>query len=409
MGRRPFFYGWVVVSAAALITCVGMGALFSLAVFLKPIEESMGWSRTGISTIALLNWIFMGVGSLVGGALADRYGGRSVALAGGALLGLGLVCSSQVATLWQLHLTFGVLVGLAVGGFYAPLTSTATKWFTTNRGLAVALVSTGIGFGVLVVSPLVRWIITLADWRVAMLVLGDLAWLVIIPTALLIRERPSEMGQVARGAEGAVGPRRATPDFSAGTVVRSPQFWAIALTHFACCAAHSGPIFHMVTHAIDQGLRAMTAATVLGASGLASVGGRIAGGMLADRFGAKRTLIAGLGLQAVMILLYLGARDAGSFYGLALLFGVAYGGVMPLYALLVREYFGEKIMGTAYGGVFMVSTLGMGLGAFAGGWIYDQFGGYAWLFATSGTVGALAGLLALVFRPPRVVAAPALR
>jgi MFS family permease len=165
----------------------------------------------------------------------------------------------------------------------------------------------------------------------------------------------------------------------------------------------------MVTHAIDQGLRAMTAATVLGASGLASVGGRIAGGMLADRFGAKRTLIAGLGLQAVMILLYLGARDAGSFYGLALLFGVAYGGVMPLYALLVREYFGEKIMGTAYGGVFMVSTLGMGLGAFAGGWIYDQFGGYAWLFATSGTVGFLAGLLALVFRPPRVVAAPALR
>jgi MFS family permease len=407
MGRRRFFYyGWVVVGAAALITCVGMGALFSLGIFLKPIEESMGWSRTGISAIALLNWIFMGVGSLLWGALSDRYGGRIVALAGGALLGLGLVLSSQVGTLWQLHLTFGVLVGFAVGAFYAPLTSTAIKWFTTNRGLAVALVSAGIGFGVLVVSPLVRWIITLADWRTAMLVLGDLAWLVIIPTALLIHDEPSDIGEVARGG---APPPRATPEHSAATVVRSPQFWAIALTHFACCAAHSGPIFHMVTHVIDQGVRAMTAATVLSVSGLASVGGRIATGLLADRFGAKRTLIAGLSLQAVMILFYLGARDAGSFYGLALVFGAAYGGVMPLYALLVRECFGEKVMGTAYGGVFLISTLGMGLGSFAGGWIYDQFGGYAWLFAASAAMGGLAGLLALLFRPPQVVAAPALR
>jgi predicted MFS family arabinose efflux permease len=399
MGQRRFFYGWVVVGAAALITCVGMGALFSLAVFLKPIEESMGWSRTGISTIALLNWIFMGVGSLLWGALSDRYGGRAVALAGGILLGLGLVLSSQVATLGQLHLTFGVLVGFAVGAFYAPLTSTATKWFTAQRGLAVALVSSGIGFGVLVVSPLVRWITTLADWRLAMLILGDAAWLVIVPAALLIRE-PADLGEVARGGS---TPRGTTADFSAGAVVRSPQFWAIALTHFACCAAHSGPIFHMVTHAIDQGVRAMTAATVLSLSGLSSVGGRIAGGLLADRFGAKRALITGLVLQAVVILLYLGARDAGSFYGLGLVFGAAYGGVMPLYALQVRDYFGEKVMGMAYGGVFLVSTLGMGLGSFAGGWIYDQFGGYAWLFLSSAVIGGAAGVLALTFRSPRPV------
>ncbi|MGH7312134.1 MAG: MFS transporter, partial [Candidatus Rokuibacteriota bacterium] len=162
MGQPRLSYGWVVVGAAALITCVGMGALFSLGIFLKPIEEAMGWSRTGISTIALLNWIFMGVGSLLWGALSDRYGGRIVALAGGALLGLGLVLSSQVAALWQLHVTFGVMVGLAVGAFYAPLTATATRWFTVNRGLAVALVSAGIGLGVLVISPLARWITSVA-------------------------------------------------------------------------------------------------------------------------------------------------------------------------------------------------------------------------------------------------------
>jgi MFS family permease len=401
MGQPRFSYGWVVVGAAALITCVGMGALFSLAIFLKPIEEAMGWSRTGISTIALLNWIFMGVGSFLWGALSDRYGGRVVALAGGALLGLALVLSSQISALWQLQITFGVMVGLAVGAFYAPLTATATRWFTANRGLAVALVSAGIGLGVLLISPLTRWIISVADWRIAMLVLGDLAWLTIIPAALLIREHPAGVGEVVRDGMRAPAER----DFSASEVVRAPQFWIIAFTHFACCAAHSGPIFHMVTHAIDQGVTAMTAATVLSVSGLASIMGRIGTGMLADRFGAKRTLVAGLALQAVIVYLYFFAQDTSTFYGLALVFGVAYGGVMPLYALLTREYFGEKVMGTAYGGVFLVSTLGMGLGSFAGGWLYDQLGSYAWLFISSAAIGVMAWLLALTSRAPRPIAA----
>ncbi len=403
MGQPRASYGWVVVGAAALITCIGIGALFSLGIFLKPIEETMGWSRTGISTVALLNWIFMGVGSFVWGALCDRYGGRMVALAGGALLGLGLVLSSQVTTLWQLQLTFGVLVGFAVGAFYAPLTATVTRWFTANRGLAVALVSAGIGVGVLVISPLSRWIISIADWRIAMLVLGDLAWLIIIPTALLIREHSAGAGGMAPVATAVGAPR----DVSAAEVWRTPQFWLISLTHFACCAAHSGPIFHMVTHAIDQGVTAMTAATVLSVSGLSSVVGRIGTGLMADRFGAKRTLVIFLALQAVIVALYLFAHDAFTFYSLALVFGASYGGVMPLYALLTREYFGDKVMGAAYGGVFLVSTLGMGLGSFAGGWLYDLLGSYAWLFITSAAVGVLAGLLALCFRVPRPIPATA--
>lgn len=399
MRRERLSYGWVVLGAAALITCVGMGALFSLGVFLKPIEQTTGWSRTGISTIALLNWIFMGVGSFLWGSLSDRFGTRVVVLAGGGLLGLGLVLSSQVGALWQLHLTFGGLVGLAVGAFYAPLTSTATKWFTANRGLAVALVSAGIGLGVLLVSPLARWLTTLFDWRTAMLILGDLAWLAVIPAALLIREGPGD-GAVAGGAP------RPRGEFSAAQVWRAPQFWVIALTHFACCAAHSGPIFHMVTHAIDQGVRPMTAATVLSASGLSSIFGRVGAGMLADRIGAKPTLVGGLALQAGVILLYLVAGDARTFYLLGLAFGTFYGGVMPLYALVTREYFGEKVMGSAYGGVFLVSTLGMGLGSFAGGLIYDRLGGYAWLFLASAAIGGLAALLAVTFRPPRTLPAP---
>ena len=401
MGQRRLFYGWIVVGASALIICIGMGALFSLGVFLKPMAESMGWSRGAISSVALLNWIAMGLGSFFWGALSDRIGTRGVALAGGLLLGLGLVLSSQVQALWQLYVTFGFMVGFAVGAFYAPLTSTATKWFTARRGLAVALVSSGIGVGILVIAPLARALTSLWDGRLALLVIGDLAWLVIVPVALVLREQPGDTGAAALG-----GAARAGREYSAREVVTTPQFWAIALTHFACCAAHSGPIFHMVTHATDQGLGAMAAATALGVSGLSSIAGRIGGGLLADRFGAKPTLIAGLALQAAMIPVYLVVRDASAFYALAVVFGISYGGVMPLYALVTREYFGEKVMGAAYGAVFLISTLGMGIGSYAGGVLYDRLGSYAWLYGGSFAVGAIAVALALTFRPPRP--APAL-
>ena len=398
MGQRSVSYGWTVVAASATIICVGIGALFSLGVFLVPIERAMGWSRGAISTVALLNWIAMGVGSFCWGALSDRIGGRGVALAGGFLLGLGLVLSSQVQALWQFYLTFGVLVGFSVGAFYAPLTSTVTKWFTARRGLAVALVSSGIGLGILLISPLARALTSAWDWRIAMLVLGDIAWVVIIPTALLIRD---DVGNASTPA--AAVPAR---DYSGGQVLKAPQFWAIALTHFACCAAHSGPIFHMVTHATDQGVPAMAAATVLGVSGLSSIAGRIGGGLVADRIGVKRTLIAGLVLQATIIAAYLLAREVWTFYALALVFGTAYGGVMPLYALVTREYFGEKVMGTAYGAVFLISSLGMGIGSLAGGVIYDRLGAYAWLYVGSALVASMAVVLAFTFRRPAGLGAP---
>jgi MFS family permease len=399
MGQRRLFYGWVIVGTGMIVTCMGLGAMFSLGVFLKPVSEVMGWSRTGISTVALLNWIFMGLGSFVWGALSDRIGTRAVVLCGGALLGLGLVAASQATTLLWFQLTFGVLVGFAVGAFYAPMTASATRWFTTNRSLAVALVSSGIGLGVLTVGPLARALITAYDWRIAMLVVGDLSWLVVIPAALLVRNPP----RPAEGAGAPSGVPESGREFTARAALATPQFWAIALTHFACCAAHSGPIFHMVTHAIDRGVAPLTAATVLGVSGLSSVAGRVTCGLLADRYGAKPTLLVGLAIQAAAVSLYLVTTTTASFYALAVVFGLSYGGVMPLYAILVREYFGERIMGTAYGAVFLVSTLGMALGSWSGGWFYDGFGSYAWLFIGSAAIGAGAIAIALTFRPPRRV------
>src|SRR5713101_7869731 len=148
------FYGWIIVGAGIVVTCIGLGAMLSLSVFLQPLSEVMGWSRTSISTAALLNFVCMGVGSFVWGALSDRLGTRAVGLAGGVLLGLGLVTASQATTLSQFQLLFGVLVGVAAGSFYTPMIATTTRWFTRQRSLAVALVSSGLGLGTMTVAPL---------------------------------------------------------------------------------------------------------------------------------------------------------------------------------------------------------------------------------------------------------------
>ena len=391
------FYGWVIVGVAMVVTCVGFGAMFSLGVFLQPMSESMGWSRTGISTAALLNFVCMGVGSFFWGALSDRIGTRAVVLLGGGLLGLGTVMASRAPTLGHFQIYFGVIVGFAAGSLYTPLTATTTRWFTRHRSLAVALVSAGLGLGSTTTAPLARWIITNYDWRTAMLVLGDLAWLVIIPAALLVREPPAPaIAAVPEPTAGADG-----SELTTAQALRTPQFAAIALTYFACCAAHSGPIFHMVTHAIDHGVSAMAAATVISVAGLASLSGKIICGLTADRVGAKRVLVAGLALQAIAMSLYLVTRELSQFYAVALMFGFAYGGVMPLYAIIVREYFGARNMGAIFGAAGFASTLGMAIGPVAGGWLYDTSGSYAWLFIGSSAIGLGAVAIAFTFRPPR--------
>jgi len=395
------FYGWVIVGAGIVITCLGMGSMMSLGIFLQPMSAATGWSRTSVSTAALLNFLCMGPASFLWGALSDRFGTRVVVVSGGALLGLGLVAASQAATVGQFQILFGVIIGVAAGSFYAPLTATATRWFTRHRSLAVALISAGFAIGSMTISPFARWLIDHYGWRTAMLTLGAFSWLFIIPAALLVRKPPV----LPRGA-GALSASPADREFTVARALCTPQFAAISFTYFACCAAHSGPIFHMVSYAIDCGVPAMAAATVFGAAGIASLSGRVIGGLAADRVGAKRMIIFGLALQAISVSLYVFTRDLASFYALALIFGFSYGAVMPLYAILVREYFGARIMGTMFGAVNMASTLGMAIGPWTGGWLYDTYGSYFWLYIGSFGIGLGAVAIAFTFRPPRELAVP---
>jgi MFS family permease len=386
-------YGWVMVAIGALMTCVAAGAMFSLAVFLQPMTEATGWSRAGVSSAMTLNFLAMGVGGFAWGALSDRFGARIVVLSGAVLLGLGLVLASRATTQLEFQLTYGLLVGIAAGSFFAPMIAAVMSWFDRHRSLAVSLVSAGLGVAPMTISPFAAWLVSRSDWRTAQLTIGILVWILLIPAALLVRQAP-------RGAaDGAHAAPVAEPRISVSAALRSTPFIVLSLTFFACCAAHSGPIFHTISYAIGCGLPATTAVTIYSVEGLSGLGGRLGLGLLADRLGAKRVLIMGLIVQAFAAGTFVFVSRLEEFYAVAAVFGFAYGGVMPLYAVLARDYFGQAIMGTVLGAATMVSSLGMALGPSVGGWIFDRLGGYSWLYIGSFAVGIGAVAIALAFPP----------
>jgi len=389
------YYGWVVVAAGALMGCVAVGAMFSLAVFLQPMSEATGWSRTGISSAMTLDFLTMGVAAFGWGALTDRFGPRIVVLSGAVLLGLGLVLASRATSLLEFQIVYGVIVGIAAGAVFAPMIATVTGWFEKHRSLAVSLVSAGMGIAPMTISPFASWLLAHYDWRAAQLSIGILAWVLLLPTAFLVRRAPQIAGAGATPGALAAGDSGMT----VGQALRSPQFIVLSATFFACCAMHSGPIFHTISYAVSCGIAPAVAVTIYSVEGLGGLGGRLIFGLAGDRFGAKPVLVIGLMIQALAAGAYFFTREVGEFYAVAAVFGMTYAGVMPLYAVIAREYFPMRIMGTVFGAAAMVSSLGMALGPAMGGWIFDRFGTYGWRYVGSFAVGLGAAGIALAFPP----------
>ncbi|WP_292238548.1 MFS transporter [Mesorhizobium sp.] len=196
-------YRWVIVAAGALMTCVALGAMFSLAIFLEPMSIDTGWSRAGISSAMTLNFLVMGIGGFAWGAIYDRVGARPVVLAGAVLLGLALVVASRANSLLIFQLSYGVIVGLAASAFFAPMIALTTAWFDTNRSLAVSLVSAGMGVAPMTISPFARWLISAYDWRTAMFDIGVMAWVLLLPAVFLVPRHERRPGAALAAVPGA--------------------------------------------------------------------------------------------------------------------------------------------------------------------------------------------------------------
>ena len=389
-------YRWVIVASGALLGCVAFGAMFSLPVFLVPMATATGWSRTGISVAMTISFLAMAFGSIFWGTVSDRFGPRKVVVTGSCLLAASLALAGYSRTLLEFQLVFGLLVGIATSAIFAPMMAAVTGWFDTQRSLAVSLVSAGMGVAPLTMSPIAAWLISREDWRTAILTIATIAAVIMIPTSFLVRRPPA-----LEASSGPAGPvdTSAAAEMSLGEAVRSPQFAVLLLTNFCCCATHSGPIFHTISYAITCGIAPLAAVSIYSVEGLAGLFGRLGFGLLGDRFGAKRVLVAGLLIQALGAMGYYFTRSLSEFYAIAALFGFTYAGVMPLYSVIARENFPLRMMGTIIGGSAMAGSLGMATGPLLGGWIYDTTGSYGWLYLASFGMGLGAALIAVTFKP----------
>lgn len=398
-------YGWVIVAAGALITCLAMGAMFALPVYLQPISEQTGWGRAGISGAMTVGFVVMGVAGFIWGTLTDRIGARPVVLIAACLLGLGLFVASRADSLLVFQFAYGGLVGASGGAFFAPLIATTLGWFDKHRSLAVSLVSLGGGIAPMTITPLATILIENFGWRDAMMMTAIAATVLIVPATFLIRRAPDAVAE-APSPTSDVAPAEPRPGNMAA-IFRTPQFFILAGVFFLCCAAHSGPIFHTVSYAMLCGASALAAASIYSVEGFAGLFGRVFFGLLADRIGVRRVIVGGLALQALGIYLYVYVSELQHFYMLALVLGLVYGGVMPLYSVLARDYFGPQVMGTVLGGITMTSSIGMAFDPLGGGFLFDTFGNYHWLYVTSALIGLGAAALALAFPPKSEDTTPA--
>jgi MFS family permease len=397
-------YRWVIVAAGGVLGCVAIGGMFSLPVFLQPIARETGWSVTGVSSAMTIGFLAMACTSMIWGTLSDRFGPLPVVLTGSIVLPASLALASYAPSLLAFQIMFGLMVGGSISAIFAPMMACVTGWFDAHRSLAVSLVSAGMGMAPLIMSPLAAWLVSNHDWRTSMQVVAAVVAAVMIPVALLVRRPPALDAEQASAA----GHDASPAEMSLAQALRSPQFIILLATNFLCCATHSGPIIHTVSYAVTCGIPMMAAVTIYSVEGLAGMGGRIAFGLLGDRLGAKRVLVAGLLAQAFGALGYVFVRELSAFYAVAALFGFIYAGTMPLYSVLARENFPMRMMGTVIGGSAMAGSLGMATGPVAGGLIYDTFASYAWLYIGSFAIGLGAFLIALTFRPfPKGVTQPA--
>ncbi|WP_316174972.1 MULTISPECIES: MFS transporter [unclassified Bradyrhizobium] len=397
-------YRWVIVAAGGLLGCVAIGGMFSLPVFLKPIAADTGWSVAGVSSAMTIGFLAMAFTSMGWGTLSDRVGPLPVVLTGSILLVVSLALASFASSLITFQLMFGLMVGGATAAIFAPMMATVTGWFETHRSLAVSLVSAGMGMAPMTMSPLAAWLVSSHDWRTSMRLIAVVVAAIMIPVSLLVRRAPAP----ERREAAAPGQDTAPSEMTLSQAVRSPQFMILLATNFFCCATHSGPIIHTVSYAVSCGIPLIAAVTIYSVEGLAGMGGRIAFGLLGDRFGAKRVLVLGLLAQAFGALAYVFVRELAAFYSVAALFGFIYAGTMPLYAAIARENFPLRMMGTVIGGTAMAGSLGMATGPLAGGLIYDAFSSYAWLYIGSWLMGLGAFLIAMTFRPfPKLEPEPA--
>lgn len=397
-----FPMAYIVLVAAFFMQMAFAGSHFTFGVFLKPLAEEFQWGRGATAFAYTLQWWVSSPAAILLGWLSDRIGPRKVLLFGGLIFGIGILLSGSIQNLWQFYLYFGFLAGFGRAAARAPLLSAVFQFFNRRKGLAIGITLSGTGIGTFLFPPLARYVISVMDWRAAFFVLGSISSLIILVTAFIIRRpKPGEVeagigGSDPKAKDSDIGGILGSPDqvWTVSQVLRHRVFWIFLVTGLACCISHSLPLAHIVAYATDRGIEDLTAANVLGLVGISAAVGRLFWGATSDRIGARKTVLCCIALQTAMMFWVAFAESAWAFHLFAISFGLAYGGVLPLYAVVTRELFGMRRFGTVYGMHSFATSIGMGGGAIVGGFLFDYTGSYFLPFMTSTALGLIAILFA---------------
>ena len=381
-------------------------AVVGFGVFLKPLTEEFGWERGALSGAFSLGALSTGILALIAGRFSDRYGPRIFVTIAGLLLGSGFLLMSQISSLWQVYLVWGLLIGVGLGCSVTPVISTIPRWFSKKRGIALAVTVSGFNFGATVGPILIQWLISNYSWQIAFIVLGMIPLVINIPLAQFLKRNPQQMGLKPYGEDAPAETDLTTDSDTWGLTltqaVKTWRFWVFASLQFAFGFSMQIVVVHIVPHATDIGIPAIIAATILSISAGGRIVGNLTTGFLADRIRARLVLSFCFIVSTLSLAWLLFVTDISGFFAFAILFGITSGGIIPLLTLVPAELFGLRNLGVFSGAFLLFGTSGGALGSPFAGYIFDVIGSYRVAFIVSVVIGTLAVILSLILTRARV-------
>jgi MFS family permease len=365
-------YAWLRLARTLALMTIGSGAMYVIAVVLPAVQAEFGAARADASLPYTLMMVGFGLGGIAMGKLADRYGVMVVVLIGSAGLGLGFIAAGMAGSLLLFALIHGVLLGaLGSSATFAPLVADTSLWFVKRRGIAVAICASGNYAAGAIWPPIVQHFVETAGWRSTYIGLGVFCAVTMPLLAFGLRERPP--AAVAAPPRGDAAPQPSSRPF--GLSLNHAQL-LLCIAGVACCVAMAMPQVHIVAYCGDLGYGAARGAEMLSLMLACGIVSRLVSGAICDRIGGLRTLVLGSVLQGLSLLLFLPFDSLASLYVVSALFGLFQGGIVPSYAIIVREHFPAAEAGARVGTVLMATLFGMALGGWMSGKVFDLTGSY---------------------------------
>jgi len=374
-GQQESTYAWMRLTASLALMTIGGSGMYAVAVALPPIQAEFAVARSDASLPYALTMIGFGLGGILMGKLADRFGVMVPVLIGAVCLGLGFIAAGASQTLLQFALIQGLVIGLlGTSATFAPLVADTSLWFTKRRGIAVAICASGNYMAGAIWPPILQGYFDSIGWRATFTGFGYFCLVTAIPLAFVLRRRPPVLDlPVASGAS-------FVPEAKQVGLRQATLLALLCMAGVSCCVAMSMPQVHIVAYCGDLGFAAARGAEMLSVMLGFGIVSRLASGWICDRIGGLKTLLLGSALQGVALVMFLPFDSLASLYVVSALFGLFQGGIVPSYAIIVREYFPARVAGTYTGIVLMCTLLGMALGGWMTGLIFDLTGSYKTAF-----------------------------